>query len=137
MQIKCSDGSVMVAGMLTRDADYKEVGEKKTPLTKLGAAVGKRPDTTTIFCDLAAWRGLAKATAAAKKGEAVFAVGQVESREYEGKTYNTLNWEYISVVSAKPDSAAAFLAGVEKLSAGAPVDVDFTELNDDDGDLPF
>lgn len=137
MQSKFPDGSVMVAGFLTRDAEYKVVGEKKTPLVKLGAAVGKRPDTTTIFCDIAAWRGLAEYARTAKKGDAIAAVGHIETHEYDGKTYSTLNADWLNVAAPQQSSAAAFMAGMEKLSAGAPVDVQFTELSEDDGDLPF
>ena len=43
MQTKLSDGSVMICGILAKDAEYKQVGDKNSSLTKFSIKVGERP----------------------------------------------------------------------------------------------
>ena len=48
MQTKLSDGSVMVCGVLPKDAEYKTVGQNNSSLTKFSVKVGERinPDAS-------------------------------------------------------------------------------------------
>ena len=93
-------GAVCVAGTCTKDAELKYVGEKQTPMCTFSLAVGKRQDTTTIFANCKAWRSLAVQASQVHKGDSVFAVGEIEENEYNGKTYRTLSW-IISAFSPK------------------------------------
>lgn len=43
MQTKLSDGSIMVCGMLPKDAEYKTVGANGSDLTTFGLKVGEKP----------------------------------------------------------------------------------------------
>ena len=90
-------GAVCVAGTCTKDAELKYVGEKKTPMCTFSLAVGKRQDTTTIFANCKAWRSLAVQASQVHKGDSVFAVGEIEENEYNGKTYKNLVMDYFGI----------------------------------------
>ena len=89
--------AVSVAGICTKDAELKYVGEKKTPMCTFSLAVGKRQDTTTIFANCKAWRSLAVQASQVHKGDSVFAVGTIEENEYNGKTYKNLVMDYFGI----------------------------------------
>lgn len=131
MQIKLSDGVFMVSGTATKDAEYKRVGEKQSAVCTFGLAVGKNKDTTTIFANCKAWRGLADYAAGIRKRDSVCAIGTIEEREYNGKTYKTLVLEWLHYI---PSGSSA-----EYQPAQPPVTKDtFRDLTDDpESDLPF
>ena len=131
-QVKFPDGSVMVCGNATRDAELKTVGEKNTTVCKTGLAIGKHKDTTTIFVNVVAWRGLAHVLANVRKGDAVAVWGRMtEPREYNGKTYQDLQADWIGVASA--ESASAHTAP----RAEPPAQAGFADLPGDSAELPF
>lgn len=138
MQAKLSDGSVMVCGACGKDAEFKTVGEKNSRKCTVGLAVGKRknPDdpagTLTVWCNVVAWHDLASLLAVARKGDAVFVVGRLKSREYNGKTYTDLEAEFLTVSSVH--AAVANPARAE--SSSIPPAALFSE-EQDEGELPF
>jgi hypothetical protein len=135
MQTKFSDGSVMVAGQVTKDAELKHVGEKKRPVTSFSISAGKRKDTTTIFVTIKAWGRLAHYAANAIKGDAICAIGRIESREYNGKNYDDLVCDWLNIAS---NDGGAFVPQAVSQKQQSIIDTDFAELQDDDGDsLPF
>jgi len=135
-QTKLKDGSIMVCGNAVRDAEFKTVGTKNTPLCKIGLAIGKREDTTTIFVNVVAWRGLADLLAMAQKGDSIAVWGRMtEPREYNGKTYQDLNADWLSIASASSCQASCNSERVSSSSV-VPAEQQFTEI-EDDGELPF
>ena len=106
MQTKLGE-SVLVVGKCIKDAEYKRVGAKDSPVTSFALNVGKRQDTTTIFVNCKAWYALAEYSKQICKGDAVIVIGRTESREYNGKTYTDLIAEWINFVS---DSETAELS---------------------------
>ena len=135
-QGKLQDGSILIAGMCGRDAELRYVGENQNRVCAVGVAVGKRPPTAphgkagTVWCEVKAWHNLASILSLARKGDSVFAIGRIESREHNGKVYKELVAEYLSVASM--NCAAASPATMQP-----PVD-QFSELaNDDPEQLPF
>lgn len=128
MQSKLPDGSVMICGGISRDAELKYVGEKHTPQCKVGVAVGKRNDQT-IWCNVTAWRGLAQVLSSASKGDSVFVIGHMGSHEYNGKTYTELNADFVSVAVVS-DSAP--------VHSESPAQAPFSPVTEDGpDDLPF
>ncbi len=85
----------MVIGNSTRDAEVSFVGEKQTPLTKFSLAIGKDKEDKGIFVECAAWQRLAYCACDIKKGDIVMAIGKIEEREYNEKTYKTLRVEWV------------------------------------------
>lgn len=135
MQTKFSDGSVMVAGRVTKDADMRHTTTGKR-VTSFSMAVGKAKDTTTIYVDVAAWNNLADYAQSITKGDIVCAIGTITEREYKGKTYKTLTCDWLNI--AKADCGSAVSRPTQTTSSKqSAVDVQYEELEDDDGDLPF
>lgn len=141
--IKKLDGEHWIlTGTATRDAERKNVGEKQTALCKWGMAIGKRPDTTTIFCDCAAWRSLGEYAALIRKGDAVCAIGKIEEREYNGKTYKTFNCEWLNIAKTLVPPTATASRPLDELSRfpqvheKAPPKDMFSE-EDNGQELPF
>lgn len=139
MQTKLPDGSVIVCGTCGKDPEFGTVGENQSRKCTVGLAVGKRanPDggdrPVTIWCNVVAWHDLASLLAAARKGDPVFVVGRLKSREYNGKTYTDLEAEWLNVASVRTAVDAPPQAVVP---GGVPKDP-YEALRDDNGELPF
>ncbi len=120
----------LVCGRASRDGEIhttksgKEVGSVSVP------AYDKQ-DGTTSWLTVKGWGHWARLLANARKGDSVFAVGRVESRDYEGKTYNDLVVDYACVSASTAGQASA----QSSYAAPAPTD-NFAEI-EDDGELPF
>ena len=137
---KLDSDTWICTGIATKDAELKCVGEKQSALCTFSLACGKRPDTTTIFANCKAWRGVAELAATIRKGDSVCCVGKIEEREYNGKTYSTLVCEWLNVAKLTAPAPASKLDDFLSRAASAGVDVHVTdgELEEEDGDaLPF
>lgn len=133
MQTMLKDGSVLVCGFVPKDAETKQVGEKQSTLTTFGIKVGERQnggEKEAVWANCQAWHDLGRYAAQIRKGDVVFAVGKLDVREYEGKTYKNVNCEYISI-QGKADRAAPQPPTFD--TADLPVDA---TIFDDDG-VPF
>lgn len=117
MQTKLPDGSVMVCGMLPRDAELKQ-GTSRTgkpyTLTTFSVKAGER-DGEAIWVSCQCWHELARYAATLRKGDTVFAIGHIEERSSGDKTYKNLVCEF---VIAQP--TAAEQAGQELTAYSAP-----------------
>lgn len=138
MQVKIGK-TVMVCGTLPRDAEYREVGEKQTPLCKFGLKVGEREadggEREAIWCNCTCWRKTADAAAGFCKGDTVFAVGEIREHTYQDREGN-------DAVSKELVCEGVFLMGypagraIQEAPAAAGLPADFEEIVSDD-DLPF
>lgn len=138
MQAKLSDGSIMVCGTCGRDAEFSTVGARNSRKCSVSLAVGKRQDEkgdmNTVWCSVVAWHDLASLLAPAKKGDSVFVVGRLKSREYNGKTYTDLEAEFVSVASVH----AAMSFPERSVGGQSPKqDNSFQEIQDCSDQLPF
>ena len=133
MQVRLTDGSVMVCGNCGQDPELKTVGEKNHRKCTVGLAVGRRQDDSTIWCNVVAWHDLASVLAEAHKGAAVLVVGRIKSREYKGKTYADLEAEFVSVANPPAPAKSKTDLEAEAFSANG----DFLPLDDSDQNLPF
>lgn len=139
MQAKLTDGSVMVCGACGRDAEFSTVGANNSRKCTVSLAVCKRAGEDgkqkAVWCNVVAWHDLASLLAPARKGDAVFVVGRLKSREYNGKTYTDLEAEFVSVASVH---AAMAFPGRSEQEKSAPQEDFFQDMIDPDGDLlPF
>ena len=100
----------------------KEVGSVSVP------AYDKQ-DGTTAWLTVKGWGHWARLLAGVHKGDSVFAVGRIESRDYEGKIYSDLVAEYVCVSASTAGQSTA-------QSACSPPSGGFAEI-EDDGELPF
>ena len=129
MWINSKSGSV-VAGNLTKDPEYKRVGDKKTPLLKIGIAIGKDEQGNNTYADIAAWNRLAELLNGygLRKGDPIAAFGVWAKKDKGEKTYWTFNADFISVLNGK--AAAAPGETPETAENGLPGDVDFGDMPD-------
>lgn len=131
MQAKLPDGSVIICGILAKDADYRQVGQKNSSLTKFSVKVGERIGSgEAIWVNCVCWHSVARATMNLKKLDVVMCVGKIEQNNYTAKdgTQKTgvqLNCEAVFV---QPASMPATNQG------GIPND--FEEVFSDEG-TPF
>lgn len=136
MQVRLSKTVVLLVGAAGKDAELKHVGDKNTPVCKFSLAVGKDEEDKTVWADCDAWQKLSSYAAGIKKSDIVLAIGTIKSREYNGKTYNTLECDFVC------NPAAFGISEIMQNASAAGVEIkgadngDFVEL-DGDGDLPF
>lgn len=88
MQTKLSDGSIMVCGVLPKDADYKQVGDKNSSLCKFSVKVGERTSAVegekpqAIWANVQCWHSVARASQNLKKMDVALVIGKLEKRPY-------------------------------------------------------
>lgn len=96
-----------------------------------------------VYADCISWDGL-EYIASIRKGDRVFACGEIRQREYKGKTYNDFICKF-AIAMKHPDGYVGASAALESLAdaaqaMGVPVSTggadDFTPIENDDG-LPF
>lgn len=137
MQCQLSDGSVMAQGICTRDAEFVIRGEKNTHITNFSLAVGKRPDTTTIFANCKAFGKMADLAAGIQKGDSVLVVGKTKSSEYNGKTYTDLLCDWIGFADMGLALQHASASGFSESKPVYGQQAELRDYNADEDDLPF
>ena len=139
MYSKLQDGSFIIAGYVAKDAEVKTSQNGKT-YTKWGVKVGEKPAQVqgergeAIWTNCIAWHDAARYAANIKKGDNVLAVGKIETSEYEGKTYKTLNCEFISIMSKSQGSTST--TNQTTAQTDNSVLAEYEEILGD-GDCPF
>ena len=125
---KLDDGYI-ASGSIARDPEMKTTTTGKF-VTEFSIIAGKKPDGTTRFVNCKAWNELAQAAAQLQKRDSVMLAGRLESREYNGKTYNNIVCDWIgqSICARSLNSAPPY---------SVPASPAFSEIGDDDGELPF
>ena len=99
---------VIACGMAVKDGEFREVGNG-IPLGKFTIVCGNKPGTEEgRFVDCQAWRRNAGAVASIRKGDTVFAIGRVETREYEGKSYSNLVCDWYNVLADTAPTGSAY-----------------------------
>lgn len=115
----------LIAGRVARDGEIfatrsgKSVGSVSVPAYD-------RPDGTTAWITVKGFGHWAHLVASARKGDSLWAIGRIESRDYEGKTYTDLVADYVCVAAATSTRSEAS----DSANNG------FEEIPDD-GELPF
>lgn len=138
MYSQLQDKSFVVCGFVARDAELKQVGEKKSSLCRWSVKAGEKLTETgekePIWVSCQAWHDTARLAANIKKGDTVFCVGRLEKNEYQGKIYKNLVCEYISIMG----KAAAAPAPAPSATAESE-NIDLNEFEEilSDGEVPF
>jgi len=142
MYSKLQDGSFMIAGFVAQDSEMKTSQNGKT-YTNWSVKVATKPSQNpnergeAVWTNCRAWHDLARYAANIKKGDNVLCVGKLETSDYNGKTYKTLNCEYVSIMgksaAAPAPSQEPTTANTDNMSYNLS---DFEEILGD-GDVPF
>lgn len=139
---KLQSGDFMVVGYVPKDAELKKVGQNNSSKTSFSIKASEKtlPDgkKEAQWTNCVAWHEMARICAGFKKGDVVMAVGRIESREYNGKTYKDLVVEF-AVKASVPETSAGFTPASGN-TAIDPADElgdlsDFDSLDPDD--IPF
>ena len=140
MYSKMQDGSFIIAGFVAKESEMKTSQNGKT-YTKWSVKVGTKPSQNpnergeAIWTNCIAWHDLARYASNITKGDTVVCIGKIETSEYEGKTYKTLNCEYINIMGKGA-------AVAQQQPAGAADNQSFSNMSEfeeilSDGDVPF
>ena len=116
--------TVIVAGMAVGEFKFGEAGEKRTPRCSFSIYLGKDKDGAGKYANCVAWGGLAQYCSGINERDTVLACGRVEEREYNGKTYRTLNCDFVVYLPTGGEQAG----DQRPMGKFQPVD---------DGELPF
>lgn len=120
-------GVYLLQGNATRDGELKEVSGKD--LGKCSVAAKELNDGETMFVSLSGWRFKAADVAAIRKMDSVLAVGTLRKREHNERTYWDMDVDFIAVSGVGGGRPSA--AGYDEPGA------DFTQIDEEDGELPF
>ena len=139
---KLQSGDFMVVGYVPKDAELKKVGNNNSSKTSFSIKASEKtlPDgkKEAQWTNCVAWHEMARICAGFKKGDVVMAVGRIESREYNGKTYKDLVVEF-AVKASVPETSAGFTPASGN-TAIDPAD-ELGDLSDfdsfDPDDIPF
>lgn len=100
---KLRNNDFFITGTVTHNATYKTVGGNDIPLCEINVFCGKKDNGEKIYICCKAWRNLAGVFSDVKEGDSFAAVGRLDSCEYNGKTYHSLNLEWGSCPMVSPD----------------------------------
>lgn len=132
---KLQSGDWLAAGTCT-EPEYRLVGKDQTPRCRCGILVARSDELDEqgrhkpTFMNIVAWRGMAEVLRRARKGDLVLAIGRLQVRKSEGRTFKDVYAAYVNVVHLE-----RYNAFHEPASAEPP---DLSDLSEeDDGELPF
>ena len=87
--------TVIVSGMAVGELKFGEAGEKRTPRCSFSIYLGKDKEGAGKYANCVAWGGLAQYCSGINERDPVMACGRVYEHEYNGKTYRTLNCDFV------------------------------------------
>lgn len=143
---KATDGKTfIVCGFVPKDAEYKQVGDKNSGLTKFSIKCDEKtnPDgtTTPIWTNCECWHSVARYAANIKKGDTVFATGIIKTDEWTDKTTGELKkakklvCEFLSIMpgSSIPQTAPVSSSPPtpQPVAENTNVRMEMTETDDD------
>ncbi|MBR4856563.1 MAG: single-stranded DNA-binding protein [Bacteroidaceae bacterium] len=139
--VKLSETDRIVWGEVSRDAQLVST-KSGGYFVKFGICAGSDKNGEKKYIDCKSFlKGIVGYAKDFQRGDPILAVGRMESREYDGKTYWDLNLGFCISPCVVPDmgEAAAALAQTAKAAGEAAADgPQFAEVDDDeDGELPF
>ncbi len=139
MYSKLQDGNFIISGFVARNAEMKQTQSGKT-YTTWSVKVAVKPSQNqgergeAVWTDCKAWHDLARYATNIKKGDTVLCIGRLETNDYNGKTYKTLNCEFISIMGKGTAAAPA-----QEPHTADTASMAFSEFEEilGDGDTPF
>lgn len=140
---KLQSGEFMVVGYVPKDAELKQVGQNNSSKTSFSVKASEKtlPDgkKEAQWTNCVAWHEMARICAGFKKGDIVMAIGKIETREYNGKTYKDLVVEFAvkSGCDSIPSPAETINHASDDVRIDASDDLSDFETILNDGDIPF
>ena len=120
----------LVIGKAACDGELNETSSGKR-IGKVSVKAAEEKNGTAKWVTVTMWDSQSIYAASVRKGDAVLAVGNLKTREYNGKEYIDLNAEYINTCGNGAEMPSTNFA-----PAGEPVNI-FTDMDDVGDELPF
>lgn len=139
--VKLSQKGRLVYGEVSREPQLVEM-KNGGYFSKFGIVAGAKEDGEKQFIDCKVFsKGLVSYCKDLARGDPICAIGDLESREYNGKTYWDLKLAWVNSPSVVPDMGETPAASEPKednasIAPGGDSPV-FFDADDDDGELPF
>lgn len=137
--VKLSGDMRLVAGEVSRKPQMRET-KKGGNFVKFSMCAGAKPGTDQeekLYIDCIAYsNGIVNYCSDLDRGDPICAIGKMQSREYEGKTYYDLKLIWINSPVITPDAAPPFEAPQSSGYGGYDGTPEFQE-DADDSELPF
>lgn len=153
MLINTKSGA-LCSGRVAKDPETRTV--KDTCVTKFSIIYGKSDEIGSngkpkvLFLSVDCWGSLGDTAALLSKGDSCLVWGEIQSRDYNGKTYHTLRAENLTFGAETLLKCASAVSGVSSLSSGeamaqgefvanpaiSDATQSFTPISEDE-DLPF
>lgn len=137
--VKLSGDMRLVAGEVSRKPQVRET-KKGGNFVKFSMCAGQKPGTDQeekLYIDCIAYsNGIVNYCTDLDRGDPICAIGKMQSREYEGKTYYDLKLIWINSPVITPDAAPPFEAPQSSGYGGYDGTPEFQE-DADDSELPF
>lgn len=136
-------GDWLFAGMVSKSAVFKTVGENETPVCEFSVNCGKKENGDTIFINCKAWRDLAGVFSELMKGDSFCGIGKEKKREYNGRTYTDieLEWGNSPMLCGGPSEAEQVFSQQTQAapapSAPTMADADYPDFLQDGGEPCF
>lgn len=130
---------VQLIGRMAREPELKQT-QKGTPVVSFSLAVDRRFQRDAVdFIDVVAWRSTAEFVAKYfRKGKRVAVTGSIQTRKWEDKDGGKR--KAVEVVADSVEFADGKDQGAGDYAAdqmAAAADQQFTEISEEDGELPF
>lgn len=137
--VKLSSDMRLVVGEVSRKPQVRET-KKGGNFVKFSMCAGQKPGTDQeekLYIDCIAYsNGIVNYCTDLDRGDPICAIGKMQSREYEGKTYYDLKLIWINSPVITPDAAPPFEAPQSSGYGGYDGTPEFQE-DADDSELPF
>lgn len=97
--------NITIAGNVTKDSELRSAGAGQVLGFSVAVSQGYGDKKTTLYFDCSLWgnRG-AKLQDFITKGSKIVVTGDFGTREYDGKTYLTLNASDVTLIGGKPSN---------------------------------
>lgn len=137
--VKLSSDMRLVVGEVSRKPQVRET-KKGGNFVKFSMCAGQKPGTDQeekLYIDCIAYsNGIVNYCTDLDRGDPICAIGKMQSREYEGKTYYDLKLIWINSPVITPDAAPPFEVPQSSGYGGYDGTPEFQE-DADDSELPF
>lgn len=136
--VKLSEKGRLIYGEVSRDPKVVQT-KSGSYFAKFSVVAGANKDGEKQYIDCKVFNSLVNYCKDLVRGDPICAIGDMESREYNGKTYWDLKLAWANSPNVVPDVGAPSSAqgtGGAAASIGGD-EPQFYEADDDDGSLPF
>lgn len=123
----------LFAGLVSQDGELRSTTTSGKTYGQASVRAFNRKDGTAAFMTIKSFQAeTASLLSNLRKGDRIIAAGVVETREYNGKTYTDMLADFLIPADIAPAAFSAPAYGSPKQAQP-----DFSDIGEEDGELPF